>query len=185
MTRDALGSRSFTLVEILVVVSIIGLLAGLSIPAVGGALSAAKRAKVTTMANQIRIAITQFYTEYGFYPTNKDFNSQGIGTTTPEFSLILTGDTNNAIALEQNPRRLAFLEVPSDFMSNTVTARGILTPVGYLKGSVRSNFSVSVDNNYDGEVRVINNGSPTNYKASVHVWFPDNRDSKKTVGTWK
>jgi len=180
------GSRSFTLVEILVVVSIIGLLAGLAIPAVGGALSSAKRAKVTSMANQIRVAVNQFYTEYGFYPTNRDFDQQGVGRTTAEFSLILIGDSNNSVALSQNPRRLAFLEVPNDFTSNnTVVTRGILTPVGYFKGSARSNFSVSVDHNYDGVVRVTNNGVGTNYNATVHVWFPDNRDTRKTVGTWR
>jgi prepilin-type N-terminal cleavage/methylation domain-containing protein len=186
MNHMRLGIRSFTLVEILVVVSIIGLLAGLAIPAVGGALSSAKRAKVTSMANQIRIAVTQFYTEYGFYPTNKDFDQQGVGRTTAEFSLILTGDSNNSVALSQNPRRLAFLEVPTDFTSNnSVATRGILTPVGYLKGNARSNFFVSVDHDYNGQVRVINNGVATNYDATVHVWFQDNRDSKKTVGTWK
>jgi len=177
---------SFTLVEILVVVSIIGLLAGLAIPAVGGALSSAKRAKVTSMANQIRIAVTQFYTEYGFYPTNRDFDQQGIGRTTAEFSQILIGDSNNSVALSQNPRRLAFLEVPNDFTSNnSVATRGILTPVGYFKGNARSNFSVSVDHNYDGQVRVTNNSVTTNYNATVHVWFPDNRDTRKTVGTWR
>ena len=180
------GIRSFTLVEILVVVSIIGLLAGLSIPAVGGALSSAKRAKVSSMANQIRIAVTQFYTEYGFYPTNRDFDQQGIGRTTAEFAQILTGDSNNSAALTMNPRRLAFLEVPNDFTSNnSVATRGILTPAGYFKGNVRSNFSVSVDHNYDGQVRVTNNSVATNYNATVHVWFPDNRDTRKTVGTWR
>lgn len=180
------GLSSFTLVEILVVVSIIGLLAGLAIPAVGGALSSAKRAKVSSMANQIRIAIGQFYTEYGFYPTNKDFDSQGMGSTTAEFAMILTGDSNNSVALSQNPRRLAFLEVPNDFTSNNnIATRGILTPVGYLKGNARSNLSVSVDHDYNGEVRVTNNTTATNYKATVHVWFPDNRDTKKTIGTWK
>ena len=179
------GIRSFTLVEILVVVSIIGLLAGLSIPAVGGALASARKAKVSAMANQIRTALVQFNTEYGYFPTTGMNN--GMGSTSPDLALVLAGDTNSAVATNANPRRIAFLEVPPDFTLNAagnLSVRGIVTPRGFYK-SGQSQFSVSVDHNYDGMVTVTNDGRSTNIRGTTAVWFVDPKASNKTVGTWK
>ena len=171
----------FTLVEILVVVSIIGLLAGLSIPAVGGAMHAARKAKVTTMAHQIRTALTQFNTEYGYFPTNG--MNQGMGTTSQTLALVLMG---SASSTNDNPRQIAFLEVPSDFtVSGNISNRGIVTPVGFYANRGQSNLSVAVDHDYNGEVRVTNGATVTNLKATTAVWYVDPKDSRKTIGTWK
>jgi len=185
MRRNFSGICSFTLIEILVVVSIIGLLAGLSIPAVGGALASARKAKATAMANQIRTALAAFNTEYGFFPTNGMNN--GIGTTASTLALILTGDGSNADATNANPRRIVFLEVPQDFSFNAagnLSNRGIVTPKGLYK-SGQSNFSVAVDHDYDGMVTVTNDGRSTNIRGTTAVWYVDPKASGKTVGTWK
>lgn len=180
--KPACGRReSFTLVEILVVVSIIGLLAGLSIPAVGGALNAAKKAKMAVMAQQIRTAVVQFNTEYGYFPTNGLTN--GVGSTGADFALVLTGSSN---ALADNPRRIAFLEVPADFTldgGGDLNKRGIVTPRGFYKTG-QSNFSISVDHDYDGKVAT-NSGGSQNLNSSVAVWFTDPKVSTKVIGTWK
>ncbi len=173
------GIRSFTLVEILVVISIIGLLAGLAIPAVGGALNAARKAKVSAMANQIRTALIQFNTEYGYFPTNGLVN--GVGRTGPSLALVLAGlDTNS------NPRQIVFLEVPVDFTTNGLgnVSNGIVTPRGFYRAG-QSNLIVSVDHNYDGLVTVTNDTVQTNIRATTAVWFVDPKNSRKTVGTWK
>ena len=177
------GIRSFTLVEILVVVSIIGLLAGLSIPAVGGAMHAARKAKVTAMAQQIRTALTQFNTEYGYFPTNG--MNQGVGTTSQTLALILTGSSSST---NDNPRQIAFLEVPQDFTfggAGNVSNRGIVTPRGFYAGGAQSNLSVAVDHDYNGKVFVTNDGTRTEITASTAVWYVDPKNSRKTVGTWK
>lgn len=179
-TRPAI--HSFTLVEILVVVSIIGLLAGLAIPAVGGAMNAARKAKVTAMAHQIRTAIVQFNTEYGFFPTNG--MTAGMGNTGANLALVLTG---SASATNDNPRQISFLEVPNDFTfgnAGNLSNRGIVTPSGFYKGG-QSNFSVSVDHDYNGRVTVTNGLVQTNMPGTVAVWYVDPKDSKKTIGTWK
>ena len=176
------GIRSFTLVEILVVVSIIGLLAGLSIPAVGGALASARKAKVSAMAHQIRTALIQFNTEYGYFPTNGI--SAGVGRTEPALALLLTGSDSAAAS---NPRRISFLEVPNDFTfggAGNLSNRGIVTPAGFYKGG-QSNLSVAVDHDYNGEVSVTNGTTRTNIRATVAVWFVDPKAANKTVGTWK
>lgn len=184
-------SRSFTLVELLVVITIIGLLAGLTVPAVGGAMAAARKAKVTSMANQIRTALIQFQTEYGYFPTNR-VDNQGIGSTASELALILSG---SASATNNNPRRIVFLEVPAEFTMNSadnLTNGGIQTPRNlYSKGSIKgrqTNFSISVDHDYDGMVfvRSNNSSSATRINGSCHVWIPDPSDpDRKTAGTWK
>jgi len=177
------GPASFTLVEILVVVSIIGLLAGLSIPAVGGAMHAARKAKVTAMAHQVRTALTQFNTEYGYFPTNG--MNQGIGTTAQTLALILIGSSSST---NDNPRQISFLEVPADFTfggSGNVSNRGIVTPRGFYAGNAQSNLSVSVDHDYNGEVRVTNGTAVNNIRATTAVWYVDPKDRTKTIGTWK
>lgn len=183
------GRPSFTLIEILVVVSIIGLLAGISIPAVGGALAAARKAKAVTMANQIRTALIQFNTEYGFFPTN-NMSAQGIGSTDATLGLILTG---SSAATNDNPRQIVFLEVPAEFTlggAGIVTNGGIQTPKNlYNRGSIKGkqlSFSVAVDTDYDSRVWVTNGTSVTNVSGSCHVWIRDPSDpDRKTVGTWK
>lgn len=176
--RSKIRLAAFTLVEILVVVSIIGLLAGLSIPAVGGALGSARKAKASAMAHQIRTALTQFNTEYGYYPTTGLVN--GVGTTSLSLSLVLTGTDTNA-----NPRQIVFLEVPPDFtFDNNISNRGIVTPKGYFKTG-QSNFSVAVDHDYNGKVATNSTGGQQDINASVAVWFADSKDPKKVVGTWK
>jgi prepilin-type N-terminal cleavage/methylation domain-containing protein len=185
------GPASFTLVEILVVITIIGLLAGIAVPAVGGALNAARKAKAMTMANQIRTAMVQFQTEYGFFPTNgMGFDARGMGTTTPALTRVLVGSTN---ATNDNPRQIVFLEVPAEFTSGgagNAESGGIMTPRDlYKRGSVKIrqfNYSVAVDHDYDSRVWVTNGSAATNISGSCHVWIQDPTDpARKTVGTWK
>lgn len=172
------ATAAFTIIEILVVVTIIGMLVGLSLPAIGGALNSAKKAKVSTMAQQVRTAILQFQTEYGFYPTN-GLDSTGKGDTGSPLALVLTGSAN---ATTDNPRRLVFLEVPNDFTLDglgNVTNGGIVTPRGFYKGA-QSNLSVAVDHDYNGEVEA----AGQTVRATVAVWFQDPKNTN-LIGTWK
>ena len=61
--------RGFTLIEILVVIGIIGLLAGIMIPVAGGAMDAMTRTKTKARFNEWVTAVEQYKMAYGFYPT--------------------------------------------------------------------------------------------------------------------
>src|ERR1700678_4006795 len=73
------GSRlsGFTLVELLVVIGIIAILAGILLSVVGPAIHSAKQAKAANFAGQIQTAVLAYDTEYGVYPiptnTVKDY----------------------------------------------------------------------------------------------------------------
>ena len=168
---------SFTLVELLVVISIIGLLAGLGLPAINGAIQAGKKAEVASVAESIKTAVNAFYAEYSAYPSNAS------GITDNNF-LALMSTTNTTGASIQNTRGIAFLEVPPKFTN----ASGIVTPRGFYSGTNQSNFFVLIDTGGLGSVNpksVSGTLTNSNVPSSVAVWVVDPTTNTKAVGTFK
>jgi len=156
-----------------VVISIIGLLAGLGLPAINGAIQAGKKAEVAAMAESIKTAVNAFYAEYSQYPSNTS------GKTDLVFlNLISTTNTNGG-----NYRGIAFLEVPPKFTN----ANGIVTPSGFCKNKAQSNFLVLIDTQGLGYVnpKSVSSVTNTNVASSVAVWVVDPTTNTKAVGTFK
>jgi prepilin-type N-terminal cleavage/methylation domain-containing protein len=71
----------FTLIEVLVVVSVVGLLATLTLSAVQGAREAARRLRCASNLRQIGLALSQYAAREGLYPTA--FNGDGAFAFSP------------------------------------------------------------------------------------------------------
>ena len=67
----------FTLIEILLVVVIIGMLAGIAAVSVPKHLEKARRSKAAADISSVSMAIQSFYMEEGHYPPNLDVLSSG------------------------------------------------------------------------------------------------------------
>ena len=67
-TRAGTLRRGFTLVELLVVIAIIGLLVGLTVPAVFGVRGAFNRASVKFEVQALNDAVENYRSKYGDYP---------------------------------------------------------------------------------------------------------------------
>jgi len=154
------------------VISIIGLLAGLGLPAINGAIKAGKKAEVSAMAESIKTAVNAYYAEYSAYPSNTSGKTDATFLTN-----ISTTNTNGG-----NYRGIAFLEVPPKFTN----ANGIVTPKGF--GTGQSNFFVLIDTGGLGYVNpklVSTTLTNSNVASSVAVWAMENPTNKTAVGTFK
>lgn len=166
---------AFTLVEILVVISIIGLLAGLGFPAIQGAIQAGKKAEVAAMSESIKTAIHAYYAEYMRFPA--DEKGVVFSNTDNSFFNLMLG-TNSPLG---NPRQISFLEIPPKFTNSL----GVVTPSGFYKGGVRTNFNLRFDTQGVGFLNITVGSKRYSNPASVAVWVPDPRDSNKPVGTFR
>ena len=163
------GQAGFTLVELLVVISIIGMLAGLMSVAIPKAIEAGKKAKVKGELTAIVAAVKAYKQEYGRFPSSatasddehiyasyctsqSKFSTQPFGPT-KDLVEILSGNNLNGL----NPKQVRFLEA-----TGASTTYVWLDPWG-------KEYCVMFDTNEDGGVEYWGDGNweHPNIKLSV------------------
>lgn len=156
----------FTLVELLVVVSIIGLLVGLMAAVIPKAVEAGDKSKAKGDLSAIVSAVKAYRQEYGKFPVGAtkmdqatdEFNSwYGPPTTLNEskdLMKILAGDmTVQKDGQTINPKGIRFLEGPK--------------PDGTFQDPWGNQYSVKMDTNESGGVEYYGVGNQENVRVSV------------------
>lgn len=120
-------------------ISIIGILASLAIPAVGGALDSARRTQAKNDVVQIATAVAAYETEYGKLPPVS-------GTVDAALIRILM-PPGGSTAPPENPRRIVFLEVPN--VKAGAKRSGQVGGSGPFVDPWGAAYQIAVDDNYD------------------------------------
>jgi prepilin-type N-terminal cleavage/methylation domain-containing protein len=151
------NNKGFTLVELLVVITIIAILAGLAFPAITGALEAAKKAEATAMCTQLKTAFTSYLNEYGAWPSGWT-GDQELNTGEATTINILVGEDNT-----NNPRQTVYME----FATDTYVDPNREDPSLGINDPWNNPYYITVDADYDNRVESPDN---KNIRTSVIVW---------------
>ena len=169
------ADRGFSLVELLVVISIIGLLAGLSSVAISRAMESGKKAKAKGDAAALVSAVKAYKQEYGRFPGDlSQSNCMFSSDSTPsvvDLIKILSGDSTNTLSDTQpaNPKGVPFFE------GSKGGTNGLPDPWG-------RQYMVIVDTGETGTITYTNAGTAMNLRMSV-LAFSYGKDGKADAAT--
>jgi prepilin-type N-terminal cleavage/methylation domain-containing protein len=151
-TQSVRAVRGFTLVELLVVITIIVILAGAGFSAGNSAIQKAKKTTCLAAATAIESAVNNFYTEYGSMPSDESTDTVFVTDEAAGIDLLkaLLG-----IDKTLNPRGLKFLSAKEGksnkngliYNSSSTDVTGMFDPWG-------GPFNVMMDLDYDEKVVV-------------------------------
>lgn len=141
------NKRAFTLIELLTVIAIIAILAGILIPTVGLVLKKTSIATSKATISQYLSAIHAFKSEYGYFPFSQSLDAKGqisldTVANSEKFYQTLSArsltDSNQSVAGEGNRRRIQFYtfsdsELSDGLENDSVAANMIVDSFGNNK----------------------------------------------------
>ena len=146
-----MGSRAFTLLEILVCLAVMAVLASLVIPTTAAVREAAARQQARAQFRQWELAMEEFRAEYGYLP---DVTSGGL-LDGAKFMAALSGRDHTGAplaneALQGNVRRIGFHALSERERLRTATGAATAEVVD---GFGNSQIVVMIDRDGDGMIR--------------------------------
>jgi len=132
--------KRFTLIEMLVVIAIIVILAGLVFPALGLARQNARKSKANSECQSLKTAIIMYESEFSCWPATVTSSNEGKALSDGDYKEMckyLTGE---------NGKKMVFYEVGVDYEEG----KGILDPWGVP-------YQVILDADFDGKIANKNN----------------------------
>ncbi len=155
--------KAFTLVELLIVITIIGVLVGLIMPAItGGQISALKTTSLTFLRS-MGTAATMYNEEYGYWPdflVEKDRVNLNDDDNSEKCLKSLTGKDGNGVNLSPADRKLYNRKGRSfiTFNVQNLSQKNAESPWKIVDSFGNPNIYICVDTDGDG---FINKGFPT------------------------
>lgn len=179
-------SEGFTLIEMLVVIAIIGILAGMLFSALSTARKYVRKVKAGVEVKNLEGAWKQYYAEYYTWPTNNSL--VGSDPETDKVAIkgyvasllqgINTGTGNS------NRKKLQFMQF-SKFDSNGDP----INPWGDSSTFGSNYYYVKFDVNYDNTINAGGGspGDPPDISVSrpVVVWTVNGNEPDKVIGSWQ
>lgn len=166
MKADPRFRRAFTVIELLVVITVIAILIALLFPAFNAVQDQAKRTQAKNDLTQIATAVNAFYTEYGKYPLVTADTTYGPGGTTND----LLFNELRAISATQNARQIVFISPPD--VKDTSSPRSGING-GQFYDPWGTPYEVRIDGSYDSQVAnpySLHAGSAPNLQIGVIAW---------------
>lgn len=194
LTQSRERHVGFTLIEILVVITVIAILVGILVPAVSSVKRKAKNAAAANEVAQLEQALRAYLADHNGPPTNdlagrseRDFESRAIQVDSRFGQLLMGQDING-----DNAARIRYME-----FKRFATDGGPVNP-WWKPGSPlypeKGPYFVKFDTDFDGTIIAGRRGEPDDppnnaVKASVIVWTHNTDlaedDPDFVVGSWK
>ena len=166
----------FTLVELLTVIAVIAILAGIAIPVVVGMQSKGKETSARADMNAIKMALTQFKADYSIFPVtgvstdtlyhagfsapNTTNGDQAIDTLISHLTLIApkpgTGNVPQDYTSTLNKKKRKYLDAPAKPVEALFEVVAATNPkVGFMKlDPWGRRYNIALDTNYDKKIEL-------------------------------
>jgi len=166
--------RFFTLVELLTVIAVIAILAGIAVPVVIGMQSKGKETAARADMNAIKLALTQFKADYSIFPVtgtstdtlyhagfsapNTTNGDQAIDTVISHLTLIApkpgTGNAPDDYSSTLNKKKRKYLDAPAKPVEALFEVNSTTNPkVGFMKlDPWGRRYNIALDTNYDKKI---------------------------------
>ena len=165
--------RFFTLVELLTVIAVIAILAGIAVPVVIGMQSKGKETAARADMNAIKLALTQFKADYSIFPVtgasgdtryhagfSAKADDKDIDTVISHLTLIApkpgTGNVPDDYTSTLNKKKRKYLDAPAKPVEALFEVDSSTNPkVGFMKlDPWGRRYNIAMDTNYDKKLEL-------------------------------